>query len=192
MNPITHLLAGWTVAEQSHVSLRDKKIITWAGVIPDLDGVSVIPDIVNQVLGRPPSEYYFRYHHSLTHGLPAAVLCAGAVFLIAQKRLKTALFAVLSFHLHLLCDLVGSRGPDPSDIWPLPYLEPFSRKLTFSWSGQWPLDAWPNIAFTIALLLLVFVRAVRRGYSPVSLFSARADAVFVSTLRTRFSPGQKI
>lgn len=192
MNPITHLLVGWSVAEQTDLSLRDRKIVTWAGVIPDLDGLSVIPDMVNQMLGRPPSWYFFRFHHSLTHGLPAAMLCAITVFLIAQKRVKTALFALLAFHLHLLCDLVGSRGPDPGDIWPLPYLEPLSGRLTFSWSGQWPLNAWPNIALTVALLGLVFVRAVRRGYSPVSLFSTRADAVFVATLRSRFSSRQKI
>jgi hypothetical protein len=33
---------------------------------------------------------------------------------------------------------------------------------------------------------VLFIRAVRAGHSPVSLFSLRADAAFVSTLRKRF------
>jgi hypothetical protein len=55
-----------------------------------------------------------------------------------------------------------------------------------TWSGQWVLNAWPNILLTVALLALVLTRAVRRGYSPLGLVSRRADTVLVSTLRARF------
>jgi hypothetical protein len=57
----------------------------------------------------------------------------------------------------------------------------------YSGKGQWALNAWPNIAITIALLAVVFVLAWKRGYSPVELFSRRADEKFVATLRRRFS-----
>jgi hypothetical protein len=39
-------------------------------------------------------------------------------------------FAVLSlvtFHLHLLCDLAGFRGPSPEDLWPIFYFGPFDK-----------------------------------------------------------------
>jgi hypothetical protein len=59
--------------------------------------------------------------------------------------------------------------------------------MTLAWSGQWPLTSWQNTTLTVALMAYTMFLAVRRGYSPVGLFNARADAVFVATLRARFS-----
>ena len=52
----------------------------------------------------------------------------------------TALLVFISFHLHLLCDLIGARGPD-GDQWPIPYLKPFSNSVQLAWHGQWALNA---------------------------------------------------
>lgn len=191
MNPITHLFVGWTLGDAATRDARDRALIAWSGVVPDVDGLSLLPDIVNRLLHRPATDYYFQYHHMLTHGLPAAVLCGAAVFACARKRMRTALLAFASFHLHLLCDLVGSRGPEKADIWPIAYLQPLSDRLTFAWSGQWALNAWPNIALTLILMALLFFRAFHAGYSPVSLISSRADRAFVNTLRARFA-GRKM
>ena len=58
--------------------------------------------------------------------------------------------SLLSFHLHLALDLLGSGGPDGSS-WPIPYLAPFSlRELAFH--GQWGLASWQNVTITVALL----------------------------------------
>ena len=103
-----------------------------------------------------------------------------------EKR-KTALFAFLTFNLHLLMDLVGSRGSNPFDIWEIPYLAPLSETLTLSWSEQWPLTSWQNTSLTIILMIFCFYTAIQRGYSPVMLFNNRADKIFVDTLRKRFS-----
>src|SRR4051812_43952707 len=89
-------------------------------------------------------------------------------------------------HLHLLCDFVGSRGPSPEDIWPIAYFAPFSNFGTIRWAHQWPLDAWPNFAFTVVLVGYVFVRAARSGYSPVAMFSSGAERVFVETVQNRW------
>jgi inner membrane protein len=186
VSPLTHLLVGWTVAEQTRVSPRDRKILAWAGVVPDLDGLALVGDVTNRLLGRPEAYLYQQYHHLLTHGLPAALAVACVAFGMGTNRLKTALLAFLTFHLHLVCDLVGSRGPDPSDIWPIHYFQPLSDHLTIQWAGQWELTAWPNVALSVVLLGLVLVRAVRRGYSPVSLFSESADRTVVASLRARF------
>jgi hypothetical protein len=86
-------------------------------------------------------------------------------------------------HLHFLCDVVGSGGPGADDLWPLPYLAPLSERWTLQWHGQWRLDAWPNILFTVFLLAFAFFRAMEGGYSPVSVFSRRADLMFVQAVQ---------
>jgi inner membrane protein len=187
MNPISHLLASWTMADLARLDRRGRALVTLCGVLPDLDGLGVLIDTGNRILGRPGEwTNYGLYHHALLHGLPAAVAIPAIAALFARRRLKVFLVGFAAVHFHLLCDLVGSRGPDPTDIWPISYLAPFSDRLTLEWAGQWPLNAWPNIAFTIALLGYAFYRAVRSGYSPVGLFSARADAAFAATVRRRW------
>lgn len=186
MNPISHLLVGWTLSEEARCEPHDRAIVTWAGVVPDIDGLTMVPDFLNRWLGRTETDYYFRYHHVLTHGLPAALLTTAVAAALGGRKVKTAVLAFASFHLHLLGDLVGSRGPTAGDVWPVGYLEPFSSKLTFAWSGHWPVNDWRNIVLTLVLLALVFIRAIKHGYSPVGFFSGRADSVFVATLRARF------
>jgi inner membrane protein len=188
LSPITHLLVSWTLAEQTRFSPRDRKLVTWAGIVPDVDGLVLIGDVANRLLGRPEAYLYQQYHHMLAHGLPAALGTAIVAFGLGVNRLKTAMFAFVAFHLHLLGDLLGSRGPEPTDVWPIPYLQPLSERLTMQWAGQWELTAWPNVALTVVLLAQVLVRAVRRGYSPVGIFSEAADRAVVATLRARFRP----
>ena len=107
-------------------------------------------------------------------------------FPIARQRLKTASLVFVSFHLHLLEDLLGSRGPDGYQ-WPIPYLMPFSHAGDFSWSGQWALNGWPNFLITIALLLATFYLAWSKGFSPLEMISRKADVAFVAAIRKRVS-----
>ena len=51
--------------------------------------------------------------------------------------------AALSFHLHLLGDIIGAKGPEGYQ-WPIPYFQPFSNSLQITWEGQWAINAWPN------------------------------------------------
>lgn len=53
------------------------------------------------------------------------------------------------------------------------------------WIGPRALNAWPNAAFTIALLANGFYRAAASGYSAVGVFSERAERAFVETVRRR-------
>jgi hypothetical protein len=183
MSPSTHLLMSWAVADSFALTPRDRKLVTWCGLLPDLDGLGLGVDLANALAGRPDTAYYHIYHHDLLHGLPAALAVPLLLCLIGRQRWKVFLLGVLVFHLHLLCDLAGSRGPAPTDLWPIPYLSPFSHHLTFLWKGQWRLDGWQNFTVSLALLALVLARAVRRGYSPVSLFSERADRAVVAVLQ---------
>lgn len=186
MNPVTHLLAGWMIADECKLETRDRAFVAWACVIPDLDGIGYVIDFANKILGRTETTYYEFFHHNWGHGLPAAILTTVIVYCFAIVKRKTALLALMTFHLHLLMDLAGSRGTNPYDIWPIPYLAPFSDRLIISWSGQWPLTGWLNTTLTIILMVFCFYTAIQRGYSPVTLFNKRADTEFVNTLRKRF------
>jgi inner membrane protein len=99
----------------------------------------------------------------------------------------TAVLVFISFHLHLLCDLIGARGPD-GDQWHIPYLKPFSNTLQLTWHGQWALNAWQNFAITGFLLLATFWIAWRHGNSPLELISEPANQIVTRTLRQRFGP----
>src|ERR1043166_1402196 len=118
MSPITHLLASWLIAAKAMDNSRDCRLVTLAGLAPDLDGLGLISDIVTHFTSSSPTTFYQTYHHYAFHGLLAALIVSVSAALLARNRLRVFLFALLVFHLHLLCDLIGSRGPDPEDLWP--------------------------------------------------------------------------
>lgn len=184
MSPVTHFLAGWILANSSDLNRKERKAVTIAGVIPDIDGLGVIAEKLTQQWDRPLI-WYSKYHHVLTHNLAFAFLVAGTCFLMTTRRWKTAALAFFSIHIHLLGDLVGSRGPDGYQ-WPIFYLFPFSEAWQWTWRGQWPLNAWPNFAITIVAVGVTFYLAWKRGFSPLEVVSTSADRTFVSTLRQRF------
>jgi inner membrane protein len=132
-----------------------------------------------------PLNWWSDYHHVLGHNVGFAILASASAAIFAQRKIATLLLVFLSFHLHLLGDLVGARGPDGYQ-WPIPWLLPFSSHLQLVWSGQWALNAWPNLLLTALLLGTTFILARRRGFSALEIFSLRADAAFVFALRTRF------
>ena len=152
MSPITHILASWTAGDIGRLRNRDLALVTLAGIMPDLDGFGLLIDLYNWLTRHARTYYYQQYHHKVLHGLFGAIVISLAVCLWASNRLRVFVLAFIAVHLHLLCDLVGSRGPTIHDIWPIPYLAPFSTALTLQWSGQWRLDSWPNLAFTLLLL----------------------------------------
>ena len=189
MNPITHALTGWCLAEAvPRLDRREKAIVTLAAMTPDLDGVGAIAEVATRDTGHPLL-WWSEYHHLLAHNLLFAVIVGVVSAALARSRLVTGTLAFVAVHIHLLCDLAGSRGPDGYE-WPIPYLYPFSMWPQLAWSGQWRLNAWPNFVITAILLLLTFVLAWRRGYSPVGLLSPGADRAFVGALRDRFGTPQ--
>jgi hypothetical protein len=166
-----------------NLSRQDLLLITAAGVAPDIDGLGAVAEIATRNAANPLL-WFTEYHHVLHCILFCLLLCL-VVFFLAKRKWLTAVLAALAFHVHLLCDVIGAGGPDGYE-WPIPYLLPFTKDLQLTWAGQWQLNSWPNIAITIGLMLITFRLAWSRGYSPVILFSPRADAVFIETLRKRF------
>jgi len=183
MSPVTHFLTGWVFANCARLERRERAIVTLACVVPDIDGLGIIPELLTRNSAHPLL-WFTLYHHSL-HTLAFSLVVTIVAFALARQRWKTALLALASFHLHLFEDILGARGPDGYQ-WPIPYLSPFSSSLQLAWRGEWGLNAWPNVAITLVLLGITFWLAWRRGFSPLEMVSRKADAALVDTLRRRF------
>jgi inner membrane protein len=185
MHVVTHLLMGWTLAEHTVRDRRDKALVAWAAVVPDLDGAGLIVDWIGSAFGQQWG-LYEQFHRMALHGLPGALVVTALFTWFAQDRRTAAPWVLVSYHTHLVCDVLGSRGGGATDFWPIHYLMPVSEALTFQWNGQWPLTSWQNTTITVVLMTWAIALAIRRGTSPVGLFSRRADGHFVAALRGRF------
>ncbi|HEY1528324.1 MAG TPA: metal-dependent hydrolase [Candidatus Angelobacter sp.] len=206
MSPVTHFFAGWLLASVSPtgrpttLTRREKALVVAAAVAPDIDGLGIVPELLTRNTSHPLL-WFSEYHH-LLHTLAFAIVCTVAAYVIAGPMMGftfgpviqgrrspshpalTALLVFVSFHLHLLCDLVGARGPD-GDQWPIPYLKPFSNALQLTWHGQWALNAWQNFVITGFFLVATFWIAWKYGSSPVELVSQPANRALARTLRQR-------
>jgi hypothetical protein len=103
--------------------------------------------------------------------------------IFARQHWRVLLLCLLTYHLHLLCDLVGSRGPTVGDLWPICYSEPLFRHPIWFWKHQWRLDGWQNHTIFMALFVGSLWVAVKKGNSFVEVISSRMDSVFVQVLR---------
>ena len=189
MSPITHGLISWSVANTSRLGRKDRTIVTIAGVLPDLDGAGLIFDFFSR--NSPQQlDLWSKYHHVLCHNIGFYIIIAIAAYLLSDRRWTTSILVGICFHLHLLCDFIGSRGPDGYQ-WPIQYFLPFSDSWPLTWVHQWPLNAWPNIFITILALSVTFYLAWKRGVSPLEIVSCRANRVFVDVIRKRFGRPEK-
>lgn len=184
MSPVTHFLIGWLTANAAESDRRERAAIAIAGVIPDADGFGIFAEVMTRD-SEHPLLWWSGYHHILAHNLGFGLLTAAVIFLLAKRRWKAAALALVSFHLHLLCDLAGSRGPDGFQ-WPIRYFWPLSNAWQVTWDGQWELNAWQNVVVTVTALAITFHLAWRRGYSPLEIVSPAADKRLVEVLRKRF------
>ena len=133
---LTHIGLSWIIANVGSRPPRDRRLIVGAGVLPDLDGVGI--------LWSEPA--YAAVHRAAGHGLLFIALWTLVVVRYAERPVSTAVLAVLSFHLHLLLDGVGTGGLPIRYFWPL-------SDAGWSYAGRWTLASWPN-ALVMALTLL--------------------------------------
>jgi len=178
-------LASWLVAGTASLRPRERAIVAVSGLTPDVDGLGIGVDLVTRNTAHE-TNLWGDYHHVLGHNLLLAMIVAGIGFTLARRnRWKTAALVLLVTHLHLLCDVLGGRGPDGHQ-WPIPYLWPFSTSPEWVWSGQWALNAWPNFVITAAFIVATMYLAWKKGFSPVEIISRKWDERVVATLRSRF------
>ncbi len=184
MSPITHFFISWVVANGDSLNKRERGAVVLAGVVPDVDGLGIIAETLTKN-SELPLLWWSKFHHVLAHNIGFGILIALGCFFIAKQRFKTALFGLAAFHLHLLCDIVGARGPDGAQ-WPIPYLSPFSNQLQITWDGQWAINGWPNFLITGIMLIATFYIAYKKEISPLEIVSKKGDRAFVEILKKRF------
>ena len=156
---LTHIGLAWIVAGVTPLSVRDRWIVVLAGTLLDLDGAGLVW-----------SEHaYHVAHRAVGHGLLFVVLVVIVAFLRADAPRKTAILAAVSFHMHLLLDLVGTGGP------PIRYLWPLSDR-GWSHDGHWVLASWQNVVVMTVVALGVLVVEWRRRRRPVALASPSSRA----------------
>ena len=133
---LTHIGLSWIIASLGRRSVRDRWLITLAGVLPDLDGTGILWS----------ADAYTSVHRAAGHGLAFALLWTALTLYRADQPGRTAGLAMLSFHAHLLLDLVGTGGLPIRYFWPL-------SDRGWSYAGRWTLASWPN-AVVMGLTLL--------------------------------------
>jgi inner membrane protein len=168
----THLMLSWVVGHRLQ-ERRDRRLVAWAGVAADFDGLSILAGL----------DSYGRWHHTLTHGFLAGLIITGFCTYCAKDRPRVWCLGLAAFHLHLLCDWLGS-GID----WPIQYFWPVSD-IFYSTPYGWELDGWQNWLVTVVLLFICARLAITSGRSLAETFlPATADAAVVAALRQRFRP----
>jgi len=171
MAPGAHFVMSWLSSVPLFKERRERIILTLAGISPDIDGVGIVID----KLSGGKTDLYFQYHHYFGHNLFFAIFVSILAYSFANVSKLTVMFiAFLLVHLHFLCDIIGSMGPDGYH-WPIYYLYPINKSLELTWSGQWELNAWPNHVIVAMLLAVSFLVAVKKQFSFIEVISPRLD-----------------
>jgi inner membrane protein len=170
MSPGAHLLISWIGTPGILRERRDRTLVALAGLAPDIDGLGIVIDKWSGT-----TDYYFRYHHVLGHCVLSAFVIATLASLLARsQRVAVWWLGFMVVHLHILCDLAGSRGPDGYQ-WPIYYLYPFSPDWGLAWQYQWQLSAWPNQLIILLLLLGNLYYAATKRITFIEVISGRLN-----------------
>ncbi len=117
MDPFSHYIVAYAAGRKADVSLNKLRAITLAGIMPDVDGFSVI-------LGM---EAFRNFHSGPFHSILLAVIFALLIalgFYIYSKE-NVVIWAFLGVGFHLLLDIPNTLGYQLADDG-LYYFWPFS------------------------------------------------------------------
>jgi inner membrane protein len=162
---LTHIGLSWILAALGRRSVKDRWLIALAGVVPDLDGAGILWS----------EQAYVAVHRAAGHGLAFAVLWTALTLRRADRRWSTAALAAVTFHVHLLLDLVGTGGLPIRYFWPV-------ADWGASYAGRWTLASWQN--GVIMGLTLLGVLWVGRRTARLSRAPARGDGAARRAPRT--------
>lgn len=150
-----------------------QRFITVTGVLPDLDGFGYPLDKIGGYLGYSTT-FFEDYHHDLGHNIFFGLIFSLIFARFSRERLAVFWLCLAAFHLHLVGDLIGSRGPD-GDQWPIPYLYPLISSFELTWAGQWELSSWKNSLIGVIFFFLALLIARYRRVTFFELFSTRLE-----------------
>ena len=162
---LTHIGISWVVANLGPGSRKDRCLVVLAGIVLDVDGAGILWS----------EGAYLALHRAIGHSLVFGLLVIAATMLWADHRWATGALAAISFHLHLLLDVVGTGGL------PIRYLWPFTD-WGWTYSGHWILASWPNVLVMGLTLLGVLGVAWWKGRTPLECLWPRADQALVRRL----------
>ena len=153
MDPLTHLLASYTVARGARARMASPEMATFllAGMAPDVDWLWHLPEPLSPL----------RAYGTVTHSLAGAAVLATAigvgVWSASRKRPSAAPFirllaaALISAGMHLLLDLCGNTGIEL--YWPF-------RAGRISWNIASSFDVVLIAILSLCALLPVVFRLV--------------------------------
>ena len=183
MTPGQHFIVGWVVANAKPLDRRSRIVITAMGLLPDIDGFGYPIDKLGPYLGYSTS-LFEEYHHFLCHNIFFGIAGSLVLARLCRERLAVFLLCLAAFHLHLLGDLAGSRGPDGYQ-WPIPYLYPLIPSFELTWAGQWELNSWRNSAIGAVFFFAALWIARYRHVTFFELFSLRFEMKVREAARRR-------
>lgn len=189
-----HIIISWFAAEASGIdNLTEKRMVTFAGVLPDIDVLPYAAGIgYNWLYGGMPfsaamqkafDDIHLPVHHHYTHGIGFIVITFFLALFICRisksciNNIKVPLLSAGMVLLHCLCDVLAS-GPN----WPVYPLWPFSD-ISWGYSWSWTLADWENIVILLVCLAAARQYGVYKGRTVVEVFSPRADRWFVNLIR---------
>src|SRR5260370_2383827 len=85
MSPGTHFLTGWVLANAADLNRRDRAVVTLAAVVPDVDGLGIVAEILTRH-SQHPMLWFSDYHHAL-HTLLFALFVSLCAFLISTRKM---------------------------------------------------------------------------------------------------------
>lgn len=182
----SHLVISWFYAEASSLEQpRDRRIVAWAGLAPDVDVLAYIAALLYYRFDKELAfENVWRVvHHRYTHGLAFVALTGAVAYWLAGGRgregsVRVATLALLASAIHNFLDVVAG-GP----TWPIYPLWPLSDAAWHaSWS--WTIGEWPNIVVLVACLAATLAYGRALGRSPMECFGGAADRWMVRILQS--------
>lgn len=175
MTGLSHAMISWTIAQGGGDKLRDRRIITWMGILPDADAIAYVIGAIPNLDIDEGYVFFVSVHHRYTHGL--VMLLAAALFaaVFARRKLRTALLTGIVVIGHLLCDLVAS-GPE-FPIYPFWPFDKWICQTSIPWTVSWsiPVQEWPNLLAGFVLLVAAFGMGRRIGRTPLEAISLKMD-----------------
>ena len=169
-------MSGWCVGNIFNLTGRERLFCMIAATAQDLDGLGIILYPIYE------QKYYWAWHHVLFHNLLSAIILTTILTIWSKHKLKAALLYFALFHLHLLMDYVGS-----GELWTIPYLYPFSDKLTLMWKYAWPMFSWQNITAGFILIGWTILIAAKKERTPLEQFMPSLDRQLVAKAKSLFS-----